>query len=234
VSRIRQGKVEIKRPRTNNSRGADTDVESNKFKAPELPVVDAKPNFSDKSKPSLCVNGKVFQGTVGTYAGKFQFDGDCERGTFILIAGMSGKGKYARLGEYLSLETDSFRYMLKNEGNRFTGERVAKDGGAKDVVVLEIAANAYTKNDLLGVWKGTYRSSEGPPFVTTFHFRDDGTLTTTTPSGRGGRGKWSLQGDAVVISFSNGQSKSWKLARNQLSMKHEEAGYSESAQLEKQ
>lgn len=69
------------------------------------------------------------------------------------------------------------------------------------------------EQQLIGTWMGTSVQEGSPDLQTTVVFYADGTVIS---DGGRGRGRWTLDGDTVRISWSNGAVVTWRLIGNRL------------------
>jgi len=204
-------------------------------------------NSVSTTKPSLgaerdnpdAVTSKTMRMKVGQWDYSVTYNDD---GTVTIADTATGRvvgsGTWSQTGKALRIETDNFTYLGLIENGVFSGSRVSKSDRSSEKISMQEATRTPSElsrgTSVVGTWVGTYRSTKGSPFTTTLRFSNDRTVTSTTPSGRTGRGTWSQSGNSVTVTWSNGARIAWNLSGSRLSFSSQESGFSESADLERQ
>jgi hypothetical protein len=70
------------------------------------------------------------------------------------------------------------------------------------------------RTSLVGTWEGTYVQTGEADIPTTAVFNGDGTVTT---NGGKGRGRWTLDGDSVHVTWSTGAVVTWRFSGDKIS-----------------
>jgi len=83
----------------------------------------------------------------------------------------------------------------------------------QEVPPARVAPRPDPNTRLVGSWEGTYVQTGDADIPTTAVFNGDGTVTT---NGGQGRGRWTLDGDSLRITWSTGAVVTWRVSDNEI------------------